>query len=124
MKMLGWEGEARSSSVERTLCVELIQPGMEAQVSAWLSQSLVQDDAFLSVCHYLSFYWESQLRENAVLSRGLSLGTSSLLPLQGFPRHFCWRASESDLICYCYLRYLPLLILPSMAVDFKCPHSK
>lgn len=53
MKMPGWEGEARSSSVERTLCVELIQSGMEAQVSAWLSQPLVQDDAFLSVCHFL-----------------------------------------------------------------------
>lgn len=74
-----------------------------------------------SIC---SFTWESQLRENAVLSRGLSLGTSSLLPLQGFPHHLCWRASESDLIWYCYLCYLPLLILLSLAMDFTCAHSK
>lgn len=79
------------------------------------------------ICLPLSIYpftWESQLRENTVLSLGLSLGTSGLPPLQGFPRHFCWRASESDSIWYCYLRYLPLLILPSLAMDFKCPHSK
>lgn len=74
-----------------------------------------------SICF---FTWESQLGENAVLSRGLSPGASSLLPLQGFPRRFCWIASESDLIWYCCLCYLPLLLLPSLAMDFKCTHSK